>query len=361
MFPDADVVAVDINKMLKARPWIIAINLVIACWVYGKDMILRKRDLDESFFGTGYIFRKISELAQIVHKKQPAIFSFQTWSMFDFSAPGTPHFVYTDHTYRSCKDYPVYGKHIWAPIRRESAVTLEEDIYEHAACIFTRSTNITRTLIKDYAIPPEKVLCAGAGTNVPLEKLCKIPITLDRYKSQRVIFIGCDWDRKGGPELVEAFHKVVKVHRNTRLIIVGCTPEIDEPFAEVIGSVSLDEVLGYLADSSIFCMPTKIEPFGIVFIEALASGLPVVALNLGSAPDFVINGKTGALVEYGDIDGLAHALINLLDDPEKCRQYGENGRKLVQEKYNWEVVFNKIHDKIFETIQDKELLIQVRQ
>jgi glycosyltransferase involved in cell wall biosynthesis len=361
IFPQTEVRSVDINEILKARPWIIAINLAIACCVYGKDMIMRKRDLDESFFGTKYIFRKISKLAHHLHKKQPAVFSFQTWSMFDFSAPGTPHFVYTDHTYRSCKEYPAYGKNVWAPTRRDWTVMLEEDIYKHAKCIFTWSYNVKKTLTKDYTIPAEKVLCAGVGTNVPLEKLCQISTALVRYKKQRVIFIGSDWERKGGPELVEAFRRVVKVHKNARLTIVGCAPEIDKSFVEVIGSVNLDEVLGYLANSSIFCMPTKIEPFGIVFIEALASGLPVVALNLGAAPDFVINGQTGATVEYGDIDGLANALINLLDDPEKCLQYGQNGRKLVQEKYNWDKVFKKIGDKIFETIQHKELLNKLNQ
>jgi glycosyltransferase involved in cell wall biosynthesis len=352
-FPDKEVIAIDINEQLKKRQWIIAVNLLIAFIVYGWDMICAKRDLDESFFGTKYIFKMIKRIAIQIHKQYPSDFSFQIWSMFDYSSPEIPHFVYTDHTYKSCRDYPDYGKEKWAPVRRAWIIALEESIYDNSSCIFTRSNNVTEALINKYDIPNDKVFCVGVGTNVPLEKLCKIPIALDRYKRKRIIVVGWAWERKGVPELVEAFKKVLKVHNDAKLIVVGSTSTIEEKSVEVVGSVPLDKVLEYLAQSSVYCMPTKMEPFGIVFIEALAAGLPVVALRLGAAPDFVISGQTGELVEYGDIEGLSKALINLLDDPEKCRQYGENGRKLVQEKYNWDIVFQKIKDKINEIIITK--------
>ena len=350
-FPEAEVRLVDINKLLKARPWIIAINLVVAFLVYGWDMIRRKRDLDESFFSTGYIFRKIRKLAHQEHRKQPADFSFQNGSMFDYSCPGTPHFVYTDHTYLTRRMYPDYGKQVWAPVRHDWSVDLEKSIYENASCILTRSSNVTETLINKYRIPRKKVLCVGVGTNVSLEKLCRIPIVLDRYRSKKIVFVGRRWEFKGGPELVAAFQRVLKVHKDAKLTIVGCNPPVGEASIEVTGLVPLDKILDYLSQSSVFCMPTKLEPFGVVFLEALAAGLPVVALRLGAAPDFVIPGKTGELVEHGDIEGLARALIHLLDNPEKCLEYARNGRALVQEKYNWCRVFEKIGTKILEVLK----------
>lgn len=78
IFPRAEVRLVDIDKLLKARPWIIAINLVVASWTYGLDMLRRKRNLDESFFGTRYVFRQIAKLARQVHEQWPADCSFQT-------------------------------------------------------------------------------------------------------------------------------------------------------------------------------------------------------------------------------------------------------------------------------------------
>jgi len=353
-FPGAEVRRVDIDKLLKARPWIIAINLIVAFWVYGWDMIRRKRDLDESFFGTKYIFQKIAKLARQVHRQWPADCSFQSGSMFDFSAPDTPHFVYTDHTYQSRKEYPPYGKEVWAAIRRDWAISLEVSIYENASAIFTRSRNVTETLIHKYNIPSEKVLCVGVGTNVPLEQLCEIPITLDRYRVKRVLIIGRDWELKGGPQLVAAFEHVLKVHKDAKLTIIGCRPPIKDPSIELVGPVPLDQILGYLAQSSVFCMPSRFEPFGVVFLEALVAGLPVIALRLGAAPDFIIDGRTGTLVEHGDIKVLAQALIDLLGNPEKCQEYATYGRSLVQEKYNWDKVFKKIGDRILQITQDSK-------
>ncbi len=350
-FPNAEVRRVDINKMLKARPWIIGINLVVAFCVYGWDMIRRKRDLDESFFGTRYIFRKIAGCACQVHRCWPADCSFQTGSMFDCSGLGVSHFVYTDHTYQSCRDYPAYGKESWAPIRRDWAVALEKTIYENAAGIFTRSRNVTETLLRKYGIPSEKVSCVGVGTNVPLERLCQIPIVLNRYRSKRIVIVGRRWTLKGGPELIAAFRRVRKVHEDATLTIIGCDPPIKEVSVDVVGRVPLDRVLGYLAQSAVFCMPTRNEPFGVAFLEALAAGLPVVALRQGATSDFVIAGRTGTLVADGDIEGLAQALTSLLADPEKCQRYAENGRTLVQERYNWNEVFNKIGDSICEVVK----------
>lgn len=357
-FPHAEVRPVDIDKLIKAKPWIIAINLLVACWSYGLDMIRKKRNLDESFFGTGYIFRKIRELAHQVHSKWPADFSFQTWSMFDFSTPGTPHFVYTDHTYLSCRDYPAYGTAIWSPIRRDKVIDLERTIFENAAGIFTWSSNVTETLIREYGIPADKILCVRAGPNVDYERACQIPITLDRYRNKRIVIVGRQWELKGGPELLAAFRRVLRVHSDAKLTIIGCNPPIKEPSVEVVGEVPLEQVLEYLAQSTVYCMPTRMEPFGIIFLEALASGLPVVCWRLGAAPDFVIKGQTGTVIEHGDIEGLAQALISLLDDPEKCQRYAMNARELVQKDYSWDNVFEKIGDRISTIVKECTHLIQ---
>jgi glycosyltransferase involved in cell wall biosynthesis len=102
--------------------------------------------------------------------------------------------------------------------------------------------------------------------------------------------------------------------------------------------VSLDRVVDLCARSAVFCMPSKMEASGVVFLEAMAAGLPVIALRLGAAPDFVIDGETGITVRPDDVAVLADAMCRLLDDPEECRRLGENGRRLVMEKYTWDHV-----------------------
>ena len=97
-------------------------------------------------------------------------------------------------------------------------------------------------------------------------------------------------------------------------------------------------------------MPTKREPFGLVYLEAMLYRLPVVATNIGAIPDFVQNDTNGYLVEPGDVKGIAEALIKLLDNPQKCMTFGEYGYKLVTEKYTWEMVGKRMKEYITKSI-----------
>ncbi|NQU76795.1 MAG: glycosyltransferase family 4 protein [Planctomycetes bacterium] len=351
-FPEAEIRRVDINDYLKSHKSILLANAFHACRLFGWDLIRQKRDLDDSFFSTPYIFNTVRRFALEVHKQWPADCSFQTQSIFDCSGPHTPHFVYTDHTYRSCREYPVYGKSIVAPIRREWLIEMEQLVYEHAACTFTMSQNVTRALLDKYGLSGDRVLCARTGCHAHQDRLAEIPTSIERYKNKHILFLGRLWGLKGGEELVQAFRLVRKVHSDAILTIVGCKPKLAEPNTRVMGYANLDEVVDYYTNASVFCMPSKIEAFGIVFLEAMSAGLPVIALRLGATPDFVLKNETGTLVEYGDIHGLAGALRELLDDPEKCKRFGENGRALCMQQYTWRSTCKAMHDRILEVVEN---------
>jgi len=348
--PNTDIRAVDINHMLKAKPSILLANLLAACRQYGWDMLRMRRGFDDSFFGTRHLFNRVRQWARQVHREWPADCTFQTQSIFDCSIPGTPHFVYTDHTYESCKEYPVYGKAVWTPLRPEWLIEMERGIYEHAACTFTMSQNVTTTLIEKYRIPLDRVLCVRAGCNALQQRLCGIPLDPARYWKKRILFVGKNWALKGGPELLVAFRIVRAAHPDATLTIAGCSPRVHEKGVSVVGFLSLNEVVEYYARASVFCLPSKIEAFGIVFLEALAAGLPVIALRLGAAPDFVLPGRTGCLVEPGDVQGLADAMAGLLSRPKECLEFGLEGRRLVQEQYTWKIVCDMIRAKVLGTL-----------
>ena len=67
------------------------------------------------------------------------------------------------------------------------------------------SEHVTRTLLEDYGLPPERVAQVGAGCNIP----DLAPPAENRYERQNMVFVGGDWERKGGPELVEAFRRIL--------------------------------------------------------------------------------------------------------------------------------------------------------
>jgi glycosyltransferase involved in cell wall biosynthesis len=78
--------------------------------------------------------------------------------------------------------------------------------------------------------------------------------------------------------------------------------------------------------------------------------LPIVGTRVGAVPDFVQDGWNGFLIDPGDVQGLAEALLKLLRDPDLRRQFGERGFALAKERYSWEIVGKKLHTHILEKL-----------
>lgn len=150
--------------------------------------------------------------------------------------------------------------------------------------------------------------------------------------------------------MVEAFKRVLKVHPDAQLTIVGCSPELNIANCRVVGKVPLEQVNKYYERAAVFCLPTTDEPFGLVFIEAFSHRLPVVAPPIAAVPDFLKDGENGYLVKADDVETLANRLIELIGNPAKCQAMGENGYAIFREKYNWERVGSRIRQEIVRAI-----------
>lgn len=331
-FPDCTVDIIDLKQMLSHRPDITLINSFHTLSEYGVEIGRGRKNAKECFFRTPYLFRTVKTLMAQKLADPDYLFSFQMQSLFDASTTTLPHFVYTDHTNLANIAYPSQDHHkLYSP----AWIALERTIYQNASLVFTRSSNITRSLVEQYQCDPGKVRCVYAGSNMPRQDE---PPDNDGYRNKNILFVGIDWERKGGPELLEAFRQVLTVHPDAHLTIVGCSPQVNLPNCHVLGRLPLTELKTHYRQASIFCLPTKLEPFGIVFIEALSYHLPIVATCIGAIPDFVRDGENGYLVEPGATQSLAEALIKLLDDPEQCQRFGHQGRLMAEENYNWDNV-----------------------
>jgi phosphatidylinositol alpha-1,6-mannosyltransferase len=88
----------------------------------------------------------------------------------------------------------------------------------------------------------------------------------------------------------------------------------------------------------------EVEGLGIVYLEASATGLPVVAGQSGGAPDAVLEGETGHVVDGTSEAAVAGAIAALLADPERARAMGARGRAWVQEQWRWDVLASRLRD-----------------
>ena len=103
-----------------------------------------------------------------------------------------------------------------------------------------------------------------------------------------------------------------------------------------LSDVSDEEKWALYNHCDIFVMPSSVEGFGIVYIEAAAFGKPSVGLNIMGVPEAVVHGMTGLLTSYGDADGLAAALDCLLSDPIYAQKLGRAGQNRVLEEFSWD-------------------------
>ncbi len=170
-------------------------------------------------------------------------------------------------------------------------------------------------------------------------------------------------DRNKGVEtLIHALRTVRNVFSDVSLIILGDGDDRlrSEDIAKEIGvsdrvifmgNVSDTELKRYYQYCDIFVMPSKKEGFGLVFIEAMAFGKPVIGGNHASTPEVVIEGETGFMVDHGDVSGLAQRLILLLNEDSLRQRFGEAGRRRVLEFYN----FNRFERDFNNVLEGEEL------
>jgi phosphatidylinositol alpha-1,6-mannosyltransferase len=162
-----------------------------------------------------------------------------------------------------------------------------------------------------------------------------LPSILEKVPNAHLLLVGEGPHRKHLEELIQT----LKLENHTTLI----------------GRIQYAELPLYLCAGDVFVMPSRsrffgleVEGLGIVYLEASACGLPVIAGNSGGAPDAVIESQTGFVVDGTDIQEIANASVALLNDPALCAALGSAGREWIVEKWRWE-----IWSQQFETLLSK--------
>ena len=191
---------------------------------------------------------------------------------------------------------------------------------------------------------------------IDVDKFALNAAPLPQYQDGKtnILFVGRLEKRKGLRYLLEAYSKLKWRMPNTRLLVVGPGLPDEESF-EIIGARRLQDVVfvgkvddeglpRYYASADIFCSPaTGAESFGIVLLEAMAAGKPVVASDIEGYSGIISHGQQGLLVPCKNSEELAKSLSLLIENPELARRMGAKGSQMVQ-KYRWAVVASQVED-----------------
>jgi glycosyltransferase involved in cell wall biosynthesis len=337
-FPDHDLTVADVKNYAKRNPISSAYNILIQSATYGTSVLRNRSDLHAYFFRTPFMFRWLNEaLVRDVGTIVPELdFVIQTQGIFNGRVPGTPLLIYTDYTLLDNLETPDHDRRMF---RSEKYLQYEANLYKTAEAVATTGSHVQRTLIEQYGCDPSRVTTIHVGANV---EIVPVSIELDRYNARHVLFVGVQWERKGGPALVEGFLRAAKNYPDARLTIVGCSPAVSDSRIIVVGSIPREEVPHYYKAASIFCMPSLVEPLGIAAVEASLFRLPVVATRIGGFYETVTDNETGLLVPPHDPAAIATALERLFRAPDLARRMGLAGFERNHIRFDWNEVGKRL-------------------
>lgn len=215
-----------------------------------------------------------------------------------------------------------------------------------AGAVVANTHHEAQRLLADYGVARERLVVAGNAVCLP-------PLQASGQDVEgRVLFLGRKVPAKGIPELVAAMSLLWQSGSTAGLTLAGArnadTMAIDACVA-ALPSVQQRQVSSpddvpeaekevLLRTARCLVLPSRIESFGLVLLEAWSVGVPVIALDLPVFRELITHGVDGLLVPPGDVPALADAIATLLADPVRARAMGLAGRRKVEERYTPEVI-----------------------
>jgi glycosyltransferase involved in cell wall biosynthesis len=233
--------------------------------------------------------------------------------------------------------------------RRQAAVLEEMKLRVNrrplsaAAAVVTWSEWAAKSVIRDYGVSAARVHQIYPGVEIE-----KFRPTLRNHRGPRlrILFVGGDFNRKGGTDLFDA---VASLGGRVELDVVTSADSVRLPPGVPIRlhrgvHPNSDELLELMACADVFALPSRGDCTPLAVAEAMACGLPVLATTVGAIPNMVTDGVNGILVAPGNVREIARALETFASDAALCQRMGAAGRALAETQHdaarNWRKIFS---------------------
>ena len=249
----------------------------------------------------------------------------------------------------------------WPRLMLGSLARLEGLNARRAPLVLSTSAYCCQRITERYRVPAERLALVPEGIDLELWQPCSDDHVLAAADARRepltVLCVARQYPRKRVIDLLEAFALVRARLSDARLVIIGDGPEhsrlrqrLEElqlgEAVRLLGAVPDDAtVRQWYSRSSVFCLPSEQEGFGIVFLEAMASGLPVVSTTAAAIPEVVPDGQAGLLVPPRDPAALAEALLRLLEDRSLLARLRDGGRQHAR-RFSWDRVAQRFLEAV---------------
>lgn len=279
--------------------------------------------------------------------------------------PATTYFCYLARKYFG---YPLIIRPTTHVAQGWHTHPLQLEFY-HTADLLIASTESERRLLITQGVSPEKIVRIGNGMDPT--RFLRSDATSFRRKhhlgeSPIVALVARQTAGKGAEHLIDAMEGVWKEMPSACLVLAGAQDSkhaaiIKERIRAVreshagkiidIDDFPEEEKPQIFAACDVFVMTSNTDSFGIVYLEAWASGKPVIACRNTPQETIIADGKDGLLVEFGNRQELAQAILRLLSDHALRSRLGENGRKKVLANHTWEIIAAQVRDEYRKVIQ----------
>lgn len=227
----------------------------------------------------------------------------------------------------------------------QTLARLEGRNTRQAERVVTTSEYCRRKITQHYGTRSDRIALVPEGIDLEAwnAALAAAPPRTDQRPT--ILCVARHYPRKRIADLIAAFATLRQYLPDAQLRIIGDGPEFANHMEQagvlglgtsiaLLGSLPDDQVKREYAHADVFCLPSTQEGFGIVFLEAMAAGLPIVSTTAAAIPEVVRHGATGILVPPRDPQSLAGALLLLLTDHDRRQRYAAHARAVVPQ-YDW--------------------------